>query len=206
VKSLKVIGLTGNIGSGKSTVSRRLAELGAKVVDTDQTAREVVAPDTAGLDEIVKAFGNSVLTPAGELDRSKMGAIVFRDPKARAKLESIVHPLILSKVTKIIKEYRKGQNPGPALILEVPLLIESGMHHLVDEIWLVAVNPETQLQRVLSRDGLSIEQALQRIKAQMPQEQKKEYATKVIDNNGSFEETTGSVDKLWSELTGADRD
>ena len=202
---MKVIGLTGNIGSGKSTVSRRLAELGATVVDTDQTAREVVAPGTAGLNEIVKAFGNSALTPAGELDRAKMGAIVFQSQEARAKLESIVHPLINRAVVKLIKEYKEGQNPPPALILEVPLLIESGMYHMVDEIWLVTVEPETQLQRVLSRDRLSTEQALQRIRAQMPQEQKKEYATKTIDNNGSPGETASRVDKLWGELTGDNR-
>lgn len=199
---MKVIGLTGNIGSGKSTVSRRLGELGAVVADTDRIAREVVAPGTAGLDETVKIFGSSVLSPAGELDRAKMGSIVFQDPEARARLESIVHPLINREVVKRIEEYKKGPNPAPALVIEVPLLIESGMHRLMDEIWLVTVDPATQLNRVISRDGLTTEQALQRIKSQMPQEQKIKYATKIIDNNGSPGETHAQVDKLWGELAG----
>lgn len=199
---MKVIGLTGNIGSGKSTVSRRLGELGAVVVDTDRIARDVVAPGTIGLNEIIKTFGSSVLTHAGELDRAKMGSIVFQDREALSRLESIVHPLINREVIKRIEKYKKGQNPAPALVIEVPLLIESGLQRLMDEIWLVTVNPATQLNRVLSRDGLSPEQALQRIRSQMPQEQKIKYATKIIDNNGSPEETYTQMDKLWSELTG----
>ncbi|GBF35456.1 dephospho-CoA kinase [Desulfocucumis palustris] len=197
---MRVIGLTGNIGSGKSTVSRRLKKLGAAALDTDRIARDVVAPGTPGLDLIVKTFGNHVLTPEGELDRAKMGDMVFKDPGARAKLEAIVHPLIFREVVKKIDEYKSGHNTAPAMVVEVPLLIESGMHRLMDEIWLVAVNPEIQLNRIMSRDKLSPEQAFQRMNSQMPQEKKIEFATKIIENNGTPEETEARVDELWQEI------
>ncbi len=197
---MRVIGLTGNIGSGKSTVSRRLKELGAVVIDTDRIARDVVTPGTPGLDQIVKTFGSDVLMPGGELDRAKMGDMVFKDPAARSKLEAIVHPLINQEVVKRIDEYKSGKNNALAMVVEVPLLIESGMHRLMDEIWLVTVNPEIQLNRILSRDRLSPEQARRRMNSQMPQEQKIKFATKIIENSGTPEETEARVDELWQEI------
>ncbi|MCL6611539.1 MAG: dephospho-CoA kinase [Peptococcaceae bacterium] len=197
-----IIGLTGNIGSGKSTVSRRLAQLGAEVIDTDLVARDVVAPGTPGLERIVREFGPEVLNGNGELDRARMASIVFGDPAARARLEAIVHPEVNRVVSRRIANYREGGGSAPVLVVEVPLLIESGMHRMMDEIWVVTVDPGVQVERVMARSGLSREEVLMRIKAQMPQEEKCGYADRVIDNSGPVEETIRQVDAIWTELTG----
>lgn len=197
---MKIIGLTGNIGSGKSTVSRRLGELGAEILDTDQVSRDVVAPGTPGLKEIVNAFGPEVLTPEGGLNREKMGSIVFAQPEARKRLETIIHPRIKQVVGDRIKKYKSGRGNSPALVIEVPLLFESGWHCYMDEVWLVTVDPAVQLQRIMSRDKLSGEQALSRMNSQMPQEQKIKLAQKIIDNSGPREDTMARVDALWQEL------
>lgn len=197
---MKIIGLTGNIGSGKSTVSRRLRELGAEVMDTDQVSRDVVAPGTQGLNEIVNAFGPEILTPEGSLDRGKMGSIVFADSKAMKRLESIIHPRIKQVVEDRIREYKSGRGDSPALVIEVPLLFESGWHGYMDEVWLVTVAPDVQLQRIMSRDKLTREQALNRMNSQMPQERKIKLAQKIINNSGPIEETIARVDALWREL------
>ncbi|HBV95896.1 MAG: dephospho-CoA kinase [Peptococcaceae bacterium BICA1-7] len=195
-----IIGLTGNIGSGKSTVSRRLAQLGAEIIDTDALAREVVAPGTPGLERIIREFGAGMLDEKGELDRAGMAAVVFDDPGARAKLEGIIHPEIHRKVAEIISEYRSGHGKAPALVVEVPLLIESGWNAMMDETWVVTVSPEVQLERVMSRSGLSREDVKKRISAQMPQEEKCRYADRIIDNGGSIERTLAQVDNIWNEL------
>ena len=197
-----IIGLTGNIGSGKSTVSRRLDELGAEVIDTDQVARDVVAPDTPGLEKIVREFGPGVLGSSGELDRAGMASLVFNNPGARARLEAIIHPEVVRVVALRISDYREGRGITPLLVVEVPLLIEAGMHGMMDEIWVVTVSPEAQVKRVMTRSGLSREDVLKRIKAQMPQEEKLKYADRVIDNSGNIEETIRQVDSLWVQITG----
>jgi dephospho-CoA kinase len=194
-----VVGLTGNIGSGKSTVSRFLKNLGARVIDTDQIARDVVAPGTRGLKEIVAQFGPGVLNPDGTLNRPKMAQIVFSDPHARARLNAIVHPEIGSVVSKAIADYRKNSD-SPLLIIEAPLLIETGMHQMVDEVWLVTVNPETQIARVIQRDATTEEQARRRIAAQMPQADKIPCAHRVIDNSGDLEETVRQVRQVWNDV------
>jgi dephospho-CoA kinase len=195
-----IIGLTGNIGSGKSTVSGRLAELGAEVIDTDILAREVVAPGTAGLKKIVEAFGSGMLDENGELDRAAMAAIVFDDPGARARLEGIIHPEIYRRVEDSISQYRSGQGKAPALVVEVPLLIESGWNGKMDETWVVTTGPEEQVRRVMSRSGMSREDVVKRIAAQMSQEEKCRYADRIIDNGGAREKTRKQVDALWKEL------
>lgn len=197
-----IIGLTGNIGSGKSTVSRRLAELGAEVIDTDQVARDVVAPDTPGLEKIVREFGPGVLGSSGELDRAGMASFVFNNPGARARLEAIIHPEVIRVVALKISDYLEGRGITLLLVVEAPLLIEAGMHGMMDEIWVVTVSPEEQVKRVMARSGLSREDVLNRIKAQMPQEEKLKYADRVIDNSGNIEETIRQVDTLWAQITG----
>ncbi|MHB8917732.1 MAG: dephospho-CoA kinase [Desulfocucumaceae bacterium] len=197
-----IIGLTGNIGSGKSTVSRRLAELGAEVIDTDCVARDVVAPDTPGLEKVVREFGPEVLGSSGELDRAVMASIVFNNPGARASLEAIIHPEVFRVVGLKTSDYREGRGSTPLLVVEVPLLIEAGMNGMMDEIWVVTVSPEAQVKRVMARSGLSREDVLKRIKAQMPQEEKLKYADRVIENSGSVEETIRQVDALWWQVTG----
>ncbi|MFZ5651946.1 MAG: dephospho-CoA kinase [Bacillota bacterium] len=196
-----IIGLTGNIGSGKSTVSRRLAQLGAEVVDTDLVSRDAVAPGTWGLKRITDEFGPGVLNENGELDRAKMAAIVFENPGARKTLESIIHPEVIRVVGQRIEEYRRGLGSAPALVVEVPLLIEAGMDKMMDQIWVVTVDREVQVERVMSRSGLSREDVLGRINAQMSQEEKRKYAHRIIDNSGHLEDTVRQVDAIWSEIT-----
>lgn len=197
-----IVGLTGNIGSGKSTVLHRLARLGAEVIDADHVSRDVVAPGSPGLEKIVKGFGPGVIDENGELDRAKMAAIVFEDPEARVMLEAIVHPEVIRVVGRLISEYREGRGRAPVLVVEAPLLIESGMHGMMDEVWLVTVSPETQVRRVVARSGISGEEVMQRIKVQMPQEEKRKYAHRVIDNSGSIDETIMQIDAIWARLMG----
>lgn len=195
-----IIGLTGNIGSGKSTVSRRLAQLGAEVIDTDLVSRDAVAPGTGGLKRIVEEFGPGVLNKNGELDRAKMAAIVFDNPVARKTLESIIHPEVIRVVGQRIEEYRRGLGVAPALVVEVPLLIEAGIDKMMDQVWVVTVDREVQVERVISRSGLSREDVLRRINAQMSQEEKRKYAHRIIDNSGHLEDTVRQVDAIWSEI------
>ncbi|MFZ5634317.1 MAG: dephospho-CoA kinase [Bacillota bacterium] len=196
-----IIGLTGNIGSGKSTVSGRLAELGAEVIDTDRVARYVVAPGTPGLERIVREFGAGIIDEKGELDRARMAAIVFANPEARVRLEAIVHPEVKRVVAERISDYREGRGSAPVLVVEVPLLIESGMHRMMDEIWVVTVDRNAQVKRVMARSGLSEEEVVKRINAQMPQEEKCKYADRVIDNSGAVVQTIRQVDAIWREIT-----
>ncbi|MCL6479216.1 MAG: dephospho-CoA kinase [Peptococcaceae bacterium] len=196
-----IVGLTGNIGSGKSTVSGRLAQLGAEVIDTDLVARDVVAPGTPGLERIVREFGPGIINEKGELDRARMASIVFENPGARARLEAIVHPEVKRVVAERISDYREGRGSAPVLVVEVPLLIESGMHRMMDEIWVVTVDRSAQVERVIARSGLSGEEVEKRINAQMPQEEKCRYAHRVIDNSGTVEQTIRQVDAIWREIT-----
>lgn len=198
-----VIGLTGNIGSGKSTVARRLESLGAKVIDADQVAREVVLPGTPALEEIVKSFGPGVLNSEGELDRKKMGNIVFADPQARARLNEITHPRIKEAIRREIEKNSVNADSctcGGVVVMEAPLLIEVGLHHDVDEIWVVKVDEDEQIERLAERDGLTPAEARRRIAAQLPQEEKLKYARRVIDNSGDPVETKKQVDRHWTDF------
>lgn len=193
-----VVGLTGNIGSGKSSVARFLKEMGARVIDTDQVARDVVAPGTPALNQIVKHFGTGVLNADGTLDRPKMAQIVFNDPEALKRLNSIVHPAIRAEILKDIADY-KTKRDAPLLVIEAPLLIETGMNKIVDQVWLVIVDAKTQIQRVMKRDNATAEQVTRRLVAQMPQEDKLPYAHRVIDNSGTPGETLQQLQQIWSD-------
>ncbi|KFD42098.1 dephospho-CoA kinase [Peptococcaceae bacterium SCADC1_2_3] len=196
-----IIGLTGNIGSGKSFVSRRLRELGAQVINTDIVAREVVAFGAPALEKIVRKFGRETLRSDGTLDRKYIGAKVFRDANALVSLNAIVHPQIRKELIKQIKTFKRQKKAEPkVLVIEVPLLIEAKMQDLVDEVWLITVDEETRLKRVMTRDGLTEEEVRLRLAAQMPQEEKKAYAHRIINNNGNIKDLLTQVDKLWSEL------
>jgi len=198
-----VIGLTGNIGSGKSTVGHRLESLGAKVIDADQVAREVVQPGTPALKELVRSFGQDILDSKGTLDRKKMGSIVFADPAARARLNEITHPRIKEAISREIAQYSAHADSctcSGVLVLEAPLLIEVGLHHNVDEIWVVKVDEDEQIERLIERDGLTPVEARRRIAAQLPQEEKLKYARRIIDNSGDPVETQKQVDRHWSDL------
>ncbi len=194
-----IIGLTGNIGSGKSSVARCFKELGARVIDTDQVARDIVSPGTAGLQQIVQYFSAGILNPDGTLDRLKVAEIVFHDSEALKQLNAIVHPIIRSELLKVMADY-KSKPDAPLLIIEAPLLIETGLYKLVDEVWLVTVNSETQIQRVMKRDTATEEQVSSRLASQMPQEDKIPYADRVIDNSGNLEDTIKQVRQIWSDV------
>ena len=195
-----VIGLTGGIGSGKSTVSRKLKDLGATVIDADQVARDVVKPGTPASREIVQAFGSGILNDDGTLNRKKLGALVFQDPAARAVLNQITHPWIKEAIFGEVEKYRRQPDSNQIVVVEAPLLIEVGLHHGLDEIWVVQVDERVQLERLMNRDGITAAEARQRIASQLPQAEKLKYATRVIDNSGSEAETKKQVARHWASL------
>ncbi len=182
---MRVIGLTGGIASGKSSVARLLVNYGIPVVDADQLARAAVLPGTDTLRQITANFGAQVLDPLGALDRTALAEIVFADPEARRKLEGIVHPAIKSLAEKRLAELkRRGET---VVVYMAPLLIEAGATERVDEIWVVYVDRETQLKRLMARDGISLENAEKWLAAQMSMEAKADYGRIVIDNCGTIE-------------------
>ena len=192
------IGLTGGIGSGKSTVSAILKRLGAVIIDADQLARQVVEPDSPAWKEIVAAFGDDILLPDRNLNRKRLGEIIFADEKKRKLLESITHPAIGSAVEE---ELRQAEEQGAAVaVLDVPLLIESGWTNQVDEVWLVYVDPDLQEQRLMARNRLSKNEAQERIASQMNLRDKLQYANVIIDNNQDVETTTRQVRKAFDAI------
>lgn len=195
-----IIGLTGSIASGKSKVSRILAECGAPIVDADLIAREIAKRGQAGWRGIVEAFGEGVLLPDGELDRMKVGEMIFHDAKKRAMLDAIMHPIILERINTQIEELARAGHK--AAVLDIPLLLELGWQDKVDAVWLVAVSPNVQKLRLMARNALTEEQALARIASQMSIAEKRQYADKIIENDGTPEETATIVQKLWAELMG----
>jgi len=195
---MRIVGLTGGIASGKSMVAKILASCGAVVIDADQLAREVVEPGETAYRGIVETFGAGILRPDGTLDRKALGRIVFADASARRVLERITHPAIAERAAARFEEER---NRGSRVVFYVvPLLIEAGLTATVDEIWLVAADAETQIDRLMKRDGISREEALQRLEAQMSLDEKLGYADVVIDNNGTPEETARNVREEWKRL------
>lgn len=192
------IGLTGGIGSGKSTVSALLAERGAVIVDADQIAREVVEPGTPGLAAVVEAFGDGVLTADGALDRPAIAAIVFADDEARRTLNGIVHPLVRARAA----ELAAGLPEDAVVVNDVPLLVEAGQAHVYDLVLVVVADVETRVGRLVQR-GLAEPDARARIAAQATDEQRRAVADVVLDNNGSPEELAAQVDRFWAERVAA---
>jgi dephospho-CoA kinase len=199
VVMVKVIGLTGGIASGKSLISGYLCELGALVIDADKLAREVVEPRSPVLEKIREVFGDGVLNEDGTLDRKKLGDIVFKSDTERKRLNDLIHPRVFEKVKKLIDE-NKDNKTWPAIVIDAPLLIEVGMIEITDEVWVVSLDEETQLKRLMKRDDLTREEAQRRLKTQMPLNEKLKFADRVIDNNGNREDTIRSVQTLWEEL------
>ena len=191
---MRVLGLTGGIGSGKSTVARMFRELGADVVDADLLARKVVEPGQLALREIARAFGGQVIEPDGRLDRSKLAAIVFADPAARARLNAITHPPIRERIRQEV-EARRDQSG--TLILDIPLLLETPRPGFLERVIVVWVDAATQIRRLTERDGLSETEARRRIAAQMPLDAKQSMADDVIDNSGTLEGTRRQVKALY---------
>lgn len=192
------IGLTGGIAAGKSMVSGLLAELGAWILDADAISREVVEPGTEGLKAIAAEFGEKVIMPDGTLDRRALGAEVFGDPQKLERLNGILHPIIKAEMLKRAAEIEE-QHPKDIVIFDVPLLIESGWQDVADEVWLVSAPIEQRIRRIAMRDGLDEKQAMERISAQMTDEQKAKYADVIINNGGSIQELEERVTKLYAE-------
>jgi dephospho-CoA kinase len=192
------VGLTGGIASGKSTVARFFEELGIAVVDADQIAREVVRPGTTALRKIVEAFGEGVLLPDGTLNRPALGEIVFEDEAARKKLNQITHPRIAAvSAERILQASQKG---GPYVIYEAALLIENGIHKMLPVTILVAADPETQIRRVVERDGLGRESARARLSSQLSLEEKRDACDIVIENDGTLEDLKARTKEVHEAL------
>jgi dephospho-CoA kinase len=191
------VGLTGGIGAGKSEVSRRLAALGAVVLDADVVAREVVAPGTSGLAEIVAAFGDGVLRPDGSLNRERLGEIVFSDAGARTELNAIVHPRVRDRMA----ELEQAAGDVAIVVQDVPLLAENGLAGLFDAVVVVDAPADVQVERLVAGRGMSREAALARIGAQATREQRLAAATFVIDNSGDLAGLDQQVTALWADLS-----
>jgi dephospho-CoA kinase len=188
------IGLTGGIGSGKSTVAGLLAARGALIVDADRIAREVVEPGTPGLAQVVDAFGDGVLAPDGSLARPALAAIVFSDPEARARLDGIVHPLVRARTAELVAAAPEGS----VVVNDVPLLVETGQAGSYDLVLVVEADPGTRVARLVRR-GLTEDDARARIAAQASDEQRRAAADVVLDNSGAPEQLAEQVDRFWAE-------
>lgn len=198
---MRVIGLTGGIATGKSTVAAMLAGRGAAVVDADELAREVVVPGQPALEEIAADFGAGVLAADGTLDRAALGDIVFADEERRRRLEEITHPRISVLMRQRIADAMAAA--PPLVVVDIPLLFENGRSGMVEGVLLVDADEATQLRRLLERDGLAEVEARRRIAAQMPIERKRPLATWVVDNGGDLAATERQVEAWWAEVVDA---
>ena len=195
---MKVIGLTGGIGSGKSTVSQFLAELGAVILDADRVGHEALKPDTDVWREVVAVFGRQVLTPGGSIDRARLGEIVFGKPESLSRLNQIMHPRMFDMVKAQLEGYwRQGVD---VVVLEAPLLIEAGWTSLVDEVWVTVASESTVLRRLKERIGLSQSESLARIRSQLSSEERTKHADVIINNDGDLDELKARVGELWQGL------
>jgi dephospho-CoA kinase len=191
-----MVGLTGGIGAGKSAVARRLAERGAVIIDADQLVREVVAPGTDGLKEVVAAFGDSVLGPDGGLDRAAMGRLIFGDDGKRRTLEGIIHPRVRARTAELIE----AAPHGAVVVNDVPLLVEAGLARGYQIVIVVEAPPETRIARLVGDRGMSEEEARARIAAQASDEQRRTFADVLIINDGSLADLHAKVDAAWDAI------
>lgn len=189
-----IIGLTGSIASGKSTVSKMLEELGYPIIDADLVARQVVEPGTETLKKIEELFGPEVIRNDGTMDREKVGAIIFSDPAMRKRLNDIIHPAIRQEMLRQRNAYVEAG--FQTIVMDIPLLFESKLQHFVDKILVVSVTEENQLARLMERNGLSEKEARDRIGSQLPMSVKEEGADAVIYNNGTIEETARQLARI----------
>ncbi|MDI7276377.1 MAG: dephospho-CoA kinase [Anaerolineae bacterium] len=195
-----IIGLTGNIATGKSTVARLLAGLGALVIDADRVAHATMRPGTAVWEEVRRAFGPEVVLPDGRIDRRRLGEIVFRDPAALARLERIVHPAVRRTLGRRLQRLRGQAQPPRVVVIEAIKLLEGGLGPLCDAIWLVVAPREVQIERLRRTRGLTPEEAAVRIDAQPPVEPKLAVAHVVIRNDGSLADLERQVREAWKRL------
>ena len=193
------VGLTGGIASGKNTVSRIFASFGAKVLDADEVAREVLLPGQPAWTRLRQAFGQEFLHADGTVKRKKLRNLVFTDPEKRSQLNAIVHPAVMREINRR-SEILSSSVRTEVLLVDVPLLLEVGVANRFDKIVVVYVSESVQIKRLLQRDGISEEEAKQALTVQMPLSKKVEQADYVIDNSGTLEETRSQVEKVWHDL------
>jgi len=196
---MMLIGLTGGIGAGKSTIAKRFAELGAYVVDADVMARLAVDPGTPALVAIEARFGKSVIDENGSLNRPALGAIVFSDERARTDLESIIHPAVHELTTAEFSRIKQG-NPDAVIVYDVPLLVEAKNRYEFDRVIVAHAPAETRIQRLISLRVMSEEEARKRVAVQASDEERLKVADDVIDTDGTIEHTVDQVDSIWASL------
>ncbi len=194
-----LVGLTGNIATGKSVVGRMLEELGAAVIDADRVAHEVMEPGGPAFDAVLEAFGPEIIAADGTIDRRKLGDVVFRDAAALARLEAAVHPAVISEVAE-----RIAAAEARVVVVEAIKLIEAGMHRAYDCLWVVTAPRETQIERLVQRRGLTRDEAALRVDAQPPQAEKAALAGRVLVNDGNLAQLRAQVREAWEQLPGGD--
>ncbi len=195
---MKIIGLTGGIGSGKSTVSGFLAELGATLIDADKVGHELLKPDTEVWREVVAAFGKQILTPDGDISRKKLASLVFRSPRHLSLLNQLMHPEMKREIMARLLEYRR-QGVG-VVVLEAPLLVEAGWTEIVDEVWVTTASETTVLERLEQQTGLSQKESLARIRSQLPAKEQIKHADVVLNTEKSLDELKAEVKELYQRL------
>ena len=196
-----VIGLSGGIGAGKSTVAAMLAERGAHVIDADRVGHDVYRPGTAGFQQVTEAFGTRVVAPDGTIDRRALAGIVFGDPSALARLNAIAHPLIVAELGRRITAARLASVSRP-IVVEAAILAEAGWRALFDHLWVVTARPETAIAWVVASRGLAREEVERRLAAQMPDAERRRLADVVIENDGTPAELRAEVERAWQTLAG----
>lgn len=194
-----IVGLTGGIAGGKSTVSGMFRDLGARLIDFDVLARNVVAPGTLGLAKVVDFFGKQILGSDGTLDRRRLSGIVFQDPEKRRALERLIHPDIHQAFDREVSRITADQ-PDAIIVAEVPLLVEADLMHLFDTIVVVYASEQVQIERLLRRPDVTRQAAVEMLAAQLPAEEKKKHADHMVVNDGSLESTRRQVQAVWEEL------
>ena len=194
------LGLTGGIASGKTTAANFLKSIGAKIIDADKIAHKIMEPDGPAYSDIVQFFGNNILDDDGSINRKKLGEIIFNNSELRQKLEKITHPIILNKIKTRLKE-----NADNNTVLVAPLLFEVGIDNLVDQVWVIYCNRETQINRLKDRDGVTREAAIARINAQMSLEKKIEKADLAIENENSIEDLERKLKLAWEKWQKGDK-
>jgi dephospho-CoA kinase len=197
--SLPIFGLTGGIACGKSTVARYFQSLGARIIDADRIGHELIWPGRAAYQEILQSFGKEILDPAGIIDRKKLGPRVFRDAQRLRELNAIIHPKIIARIWQMAGEHQT-QDPHAVVIVDAPLIFESGMTGNLCKVIVAWCRPEQQVERLMAKAGLPREEAEQRMGAQMPVEEKRRRADYLIDCSGTLEQSRAQVEAIYPEL------
>jgi dephospho-CoA kinase len=198
---VKVIGLTGVFGSGKSTVAGFLAEMGAELIDADKLVHQLYEPEAEGWRKVVAIFGRPVLTESGEIDRRRLADAVFNDTEAMRKLNAAIHPLVERRVKTLLAEHRRRR--PLVVVVEAPLLIEAGWASMMDEIWVTTAPREVIFRRLNRKYGLSCREALARIRKQLPVREQVKHAARVINTDTSLEHLRAKVQRLWHKTAGS---